>query len=51
MFRYTDTKQSPSWVVHADDKATARLNCIHHLLSVIPYRGRPAAYRDAAASG
>ena len=37
MFRYTDTKQSPWWVVHADDKATARLNCIHHLVSVIPY--------------
>ena len=37
MFRYTDTKQSPWWVVHADDKATARPNCIHHLLSVIPY--------------
>ena len=37
MFRYTDTKQSPWWVVHADDKVTARLNCIHHLLSVIPY--------------
>ena len=37
MFRYTDTKQSPWWVVEADDKRRARLNCIHHLLSVIPY--------------
>ena len=37
MFRYTDTKQSPWWVVHADDKLIARLNCIHHLLSLIPY--------------
>lgn len=37
MFAYTDTKQSPWWVVEADDKRTARLNCIHHLLSMIPY--------------
>jgi len=37
MFRYTDTKHSPWWVVQADDKQTARLNCIRHLLSVIPY--------------
>jgi polyphosphate kinase 2 len=26
------------WVVHADDKKKARLNCIHHLLNQIPYR-------------
>ena len=37
MFAYTDTKQSPWNVVHADDKARARLNTIHHLLSLIPY--------------
>jgi len=37
MFSYTDTKQSPWYVVNADDKVTARLNCIHHLLSKIPY--------------
>ena len=37
MFRFTDTKQSPWWVVEADDKPSARLNCIHHLLSTIPY--------------
>jgi polyphosphate kinase len=37
MFRHTDTKQSPWWVVEADDKSSARLNCIHHLLSMIPY--------------
>jgi polyphosphate kinase 2 len=37
MFRHTDIKQAPWWVVHADDKARARLNCIHHLLSLIPY--------------
>jgi polyphosphate kinase 2 len=37
MFSYTDTKQSPWYVVEADDKRRARLNCISHLLSLIPY--------------
>jgi polyphosphate kinase len=37
MFRYTDTKLSPWYVVNADDKKRARLNMIHHLLSLIPY--------------
>lgn len=37
MFSFTDTKQSPWYVVHADDKKRARLNCITHLLSLIPY--------------
>jgi polyphosphate kinase 2 len=38
MFSYTDTKQSPWFVVQADDKRRARLNCIDHLLSLIPYK-------------
>lgn len=38
MFAYTDTKISPWFMVDADDKKRARLNCIHHLLSIIPYR-------------
>jgi polyphosphate kinase 2 len=37
MFAHTDIKQSPWWVVDADDKRNARLNCISHLLSQIPY--------------
>jgi polyphosphate kinase len=37
MFSYTDTKDSPWWVVNADDKKRARLNMIHHLLAQIPY--------------
>jgi len=37
MFAYTDIKQAPWYVVDADDKRRARLNCIHHLLSMIPY--------------
>jgi polyphosphate kinase 2 len=38
MFAYTDIKQAPWYVVEADDKRRARLNCIHHLLSMIPYK-------------
>jgi polyphosphate kinase 2 len=37
MFSYTDIKQAPWWVVNADDKERARLNCITHLLSQIPF--------------
>jgi polyphosphate kinase 2 len=37
MFKHTDTKQAPWRVVRADNKKAARLNCIRHLLSVIPY--------------
>jgi polyphosphate kinase 2 len=38
MFAHTDIKQVPWYVVNADDKKRARLNCIHHLLSMIPYQ-------------
>lgn len=37
MFAYTDTKDSPWWVVEANDKRSARLNVISHLLSLVPY--------------
>ena len=37
MFKYTDTKQSPWYVVPADNKKRARLNCINHLLGMIDY--------------
>jgi polyphosphate kinase len=37
MFAYTDTRESPWWVVNADVKRHARLNCISHLLGTIPY--------------
>ncbi len=37
MFLYTDIKQAPWFVVDADSKRRARLNCISHLLSMIPY--------------
>lgn len=37
MFASTDIKQAPWYVVNADNKKCARLNCISHLLSLIPY--------------
>ena len=37
MFSYTDIKEAPWWVVNADNKKLARLNCISHLLAQIPY--------------
>jgi polyphosphate kinase 2 len=38
MFASTDIKQAPWYVVNADNKKCARLNCISHLLSLIPYK-------------
>ncbi len=38
MFEHTDTKESPWHVVDANDKKCARLNCMAHLLSQIPYK-------------
>jgi polyphosphate kinase len=41
MFRATDTEKSPWLVVDSNDKKRARLNCIQHLLSTIPYKEVP----------
>jgi polyphosphate kinase len=41
MFKYTDTSIAPWYVVDADDKRRARLNTIHHLLSLVPYEDTP----------
>ena len=38
MFAYTDTRQTPWFVVDTDSKKNARLNLISHLLEQIPYR-------------
>jgi polyphosphate kinase 2 (PPK2 family) len=60
MLEATDTKWAPWYIVHSDDKRRARLNCIAHFLSVIPYkrvkrekvtlpkRSKSGAYDDAA---
>lgn len=42
MFKLTDIKQAPWYVVPADNKRLARLNCLSHLLSLIPYDSIPS---------
>ncbi len=37
MLKRTHIAEAPWWVVQADDKKRARLNCISHLLNLIPY--------------
>jgi polyphosphate kinase len=41
MLKATDSKHAPWYIVHSDDKRKARLNCISHFLSMIPYRKVP----------
>jgi len=41
MFKATDTKFAPWYVLRSDDKKRARLNCIAHLLKLIPYKKVP----------
>jgi len=38
MFKHTDTKRSPWYIVRSDDKKAARLNVISHILKAIPYK-------------
>jgi polyphosphate kinase 2 (PPK2 family) len=38
MLEHTSIPEAPWWIVEAVDKKRARLNCIHHLLSQIPYQ-------------
>jgi polyphosphate kinase len=41
MFEATNTKFAPWYIVRSDDKRRARLNCIRHLLDLIPYEKVP----------
>jgi polyphosphate kinase 2 (PPK2 family) len=41
MLAATDSKHAPWYIIRSDDKRKARLNCISHLLSLIPYRKIP----------
>ena len=41
MLEHTHSKQAPWWIVEAVDKKRARLNCISHLLTQIPYQAVP----------
>ncbi len=43
MLEHTHIPEAPWWVVEADDKKRARLNCIHHLLGQLPYQEVPRA--------
>jgi polyphosphate kinase 2 len=43
MLAATDTTESPWYIIRSDNKKKARLNCISHLLSVIPYKKAPKA--------
>jgi len=42
MFNATDTADAPWYIVPSDDKRRARLNCISHFLSLLPYEKLPA---------
>jgi len=42
MMEWTSPADSRWWEVDADDKRKARLNCIHHLLSIVPYAAVPS---------
>jgi polyphosphate kinase 2 len=42
MFAHTDLPHAPWWVVEADSKPRARINCMAHLLASIPWDERPA---------
>jgi hypothetical protein len=60
MMAATDTETTPWYVVDADGKRRARLNCISHFLSLIPYeevprkkvklpkRQKPKGYKQSA---
>jgi polyphosphate kinase 2 (PPK2 family) len=41
MFKATDTKEAPWYILHSDDKKRARLNCLSHILDLIPYKKVP----------
>jgi polyphosphate kinase 2 len=41
MLKATDTKYAPWYILRSDDKRRARLNCIAHLLKLIPYKKVP----------
>lgn len=41
MLKATDTKFAPWYILRSDDKKRARLNCLSHILSLIPYKNVP----------
>ena len=51
MLKATDTDESPWYIIRSNDKKKARLNCITHLLSLIPYKKVPREKIKLAARG
>ncbi len=47
MFFYTDTADAPWMIVKSDDKKRARLNCMRHFLSSLPYSGKDSRVAHA----
>ena len=43
MLKATNTKYAPWYIIRSDDKRRARLNCIAHILSLIPHKKAPRA--------
>ena len=41
MFARTNIREAPWWIVEGDDKKRARLNCMNHLLRIVPYSEVP----------
>ena len=41
MLKATDTKHAPWYILRSDDKKRARLNCLAHILKLIPYKKLP----------
>jgi polyphosphate kinase 2 (PPK2 family) len=41
MFEATDTRDAPWYIVRSDDKRRARLNCLAHILKLVPYEELP----------
>lgn len=41
MLKATDTKHAPWYILRSDDKKRARLNCLQHILDLIPYKKLP----------
>ena len=48
MLEATDTKHAPWYILRSDDKRRARLNCLAHILRLVPYKKVPRDKREAA---
>ena len=41
MLKATDTKHAPWYILRSDDNKRARLNCLRHILNLIPHKELP----------